>query len=359
MSTHVHQSIHYDRISSPTIILRSASRSHSYPTSSYRESIHTQRYQTDELHEHDRHYRQPQLSKLKGRLVPRPTRCELDSGYEVHYGAYSTQSLSSYGECDPDVLEVSPSRPGFVRSPAVSPGHVTEQSGYFSQPPRSQHSPYNSLRGSVRYVASPEVHERDLAWTGEVHSINKNEEGRYEQHERVDELGYQNADYWAEEERYAASDYNYNTRPSYSYHQAPAAPPSRKVTTPTGTIRVNGAPVVNPTKREPAEQALQSAFYGFDPTPAPQRPPPSDGTGTVYRRGLHRDFQQRRRHSEGDTDDHVHGPAQHECRQCNGEGCVRSLAMKEYLKKMAREGERAGSPETWGPGLRQLVGLDE
>lgn len=382
------QTIHYDQLRSPKLVLRSTNRSQSYPTAttvSYREPIHIRRYRTDpELlcpdearDDYGRPHRIP-LSKLKGRLVPRSTRCNSD--IDCDYGTASNLSSRSHGiayqnSCssssslsprDVDVYEVSPSRPEFVISPGVSPGHVmhqTEQQGYFSAAPSRQHSPYNTVRSGVRYVLNPTVHSEDETWTDILGGNDRHEE----ESEPEEELGDKNPDYWAEDEhlRYSEPGDVYGSQPSQHYHYQHNAPvatapsASRKPTTPTGTIRVNGA-IVNaalPKRRTPipAEPTPQSAFFGFNPTPRSQRAPSSTGTGTVLRRGLHR--HQQRRHSEGDTDDHIHGPSQDECRQCNGEGCVRSLAMKEF-RRMEHEGGMAGPPETWGPGVRELMGFN-
>lgn len=371
------QTIHYEQFRSPKLVLRSTNRAQSYPTAStvsYHQPIHIRRYradpETESAHDDYGHQHRIPLSKLKGRLVPRSTRGG-DSDYDCDYGTPS--NISSRSRCigyenscsssssslvagDVDVFEVSPSRPGFVISPGVSPGHAmhhTEQQGYFSATPSRQHSPYNTVRSSVRYLSVPGRDE-------EPESGDETDRD----HSEEEELGDKNPNYWAEREptRYSEPDYAYAGQQSQHYHYQHNVPvgsgpvPSRKPTTPTGTIRVNGE-IVNaalPKRRTPAEPTTQSAFFGFNPTPRSQRAPSSTGTGTVLRRGLHR--HQQRRHSEGDTDDHIHGPTQDECRQCNGEGCVRSLAMKEFRRKMDQEGGMAGHPETWGPGVRDLMG---
>ena len=376
------QTIRYEQLRSPKLVLRSTNRAQSYPTASalsYREPIHTRRYETDPeilssepaRDDYGHQHRIP-LSKLKGRLVARSTR---DSDYECDYGTQSNISSRShninYDSCSSssssldagcvDVLEVSPSRPGFVISPGVSPGHAmhTEQQGYFSATPSRQNSPYSTVRSGVRYLS---VNGRDDAWPV---GLERDEAGG-DHLEEEEDLGDKNPDYWAGREHtgYSESGYAYARQQSQYYHYQHNAPvasgpaPPRKTTTPTGTIRVNGE-IVNaalPKRRTPTpvEPTPQSAFFGFNPTPRSQRAPSSTGTGTVLRRGLHR--HQQRRHSEGDTDDH--GPTQNECRQCNGEGCVRSLAIKEFERKREQEGGLAGHPETWGPGVRQLMGYN-
>lgn len=379
------QTSHCERLRSPKLVLRSTNRAQSYPTAStvgYREPIHIRRYRAgpesesahNDYDDYGHQHRIP-LSKLKGRLVSRSTRG--DSEYDCDYGTPSNISSRSRGpiyedSCsssssslvagEVDVFEVSPSRPGFVMSPGVSPGHAmhhTEQQEYFSATPSRQNSPYNTVRSGVRYLS---VHGQDDTWS----EVERGDEADGDHSEEQEELGDQNPDYWAEGEhtRFSEPGYTYAGQQSQHYryqHNAPMASgsaPLRKTTTPTGTIRVNGE-IVNaalPKRRTPApaEPTPQSAFFGFNPTPRSQRAPSSTGTGTVLRRGLHR--HQQRRHSEGDTDDHIHGPAQDECRQCNGEGCVRSLAMKEFRRKMDQEGGMAGPPETWGPSVRDLMG---
>ncbi|KAF8426714.1 hypothetical protein EV426DRAFT_572604 [Tirmania nivea] len=381
------QTVHYEQLRSPKLVLRSTNRAQSYRTASsvsYREPIHIRRYRDDcKTHcpesAHDYGHQHYPLSKLKGRLVPRSTRCGSD--YDCDYGTPSNLSSPSHGigyensyssssssleAGGVDIFEVSPSRPGFVMSPGVSPGHAlhhTEQQGYFSALPSRQHSPYNTIRSGVRFLSS--VHGQDETWP---EGIESGDEADGDRSEEEGELRDKNPDYWAEEEhtRHLEPGYAYAGQKSQLYHyeyNPPAASgpaPPRKTTTPTGTIRVNGE-IVNaalPKRRTPTsvEHTPQSAFFGFNPTPRSQRAPSSTGTGTVLRRGLHR--HQQRRHSEGDTDDHIHGPTQDECRQCNGEGCARSLAMKEFRRKMDQDGGMAGHPETWGPSVRELMGYN-
>lgn len=388
------QTVHYEQLRSPKLVLRSTSRAQSYPTAStvsYREPIHVRRYRTDPNNfssdsardDYEHRHRIP-LSKMKGRLVVRSTRC--DSDYNCDYETPSrlsarspgiiyenscSSSSSSLGVRNVDVLEVSPSRPGFAISPGVSPGHAmhhTEQQGYFTRAPSRQHSPYNTVRSGVRYIVNQSVHGQEDTWSEDLTGSPEDMSDESESEEEA-ELEGRNSDYWAEDVRgscrYSEPAYAYAGQQSQHYNyqlNAPLTPgpPSRKATTPTGTIRVNGE-IVNAAlpKRHtpiPAEPTPQSAFFGFNPTSRSQRAPSSTGTGTVLRRGLHR--HQQRRHSEGDTDDHVHGPSQHECTQCNGEGCVRSLAMKEFRRKMDQDGGMAGPPDTWGPSVRELMGYN-
>ena len=374
MSTaHVQRMMVYDTIQPPKLVLRSASRAaYSSTANGNGRPTYFHRYYTDpEVLAQNVSYsgfeHQNPYSNIKGRLVVR-THCESDAEYDYRsrcnsisrhqthesvLDSVSSSSASSLSEEGVDVLEVSPSRPGFVRSPAtmISPGHVahsTEQHGYLpvaQVPP--QHSPYNTVRSSVRYLAVPDAGVHEAAWPS------SHTEDRREGQELLEE-GDLNPNYWSEGKRYNGAGYEDFLSP---YPHNPAA---RKAnTTPTGTIRVNGAIITATIPKRcapvpsPAEQpATQSAFFGFNPTPRSQRGPSSTGTGTVLRRGLHR--HQHRRHSEGAADDfHQHGPTQNECTQCNGEGCVRSLAIKEYLRQM-ENGDGRG-PEVWGPGVRQLV----
>lgn len=371
----VQQIIHYEQIHSPHLVFRSTNRAHSYPTASsvsYRDPIHTRRYRTNHDHlspesAHGDQHHHISLSKLKGRLV-RTTRCESEvncdyraPSIQSHDMVYEDPCLSSPPN-DIHIYEVSPSRSGFARSPGVSPGHIphaTEQLEYFTTASR-QHSPYNNVRSRVRYVSNPDVQAHDRTWS-DLHRLNQEENVDVDE---AEELRHHSLNYWAQDghQIYSEPAYECKLQPSYGAYPPAAQGPPRKTTTPTGTIRVNGA-IVNaaPTARRsilPDDPAHQSAFYGFNPTPRSQRLPSSTGTGTVLRRGLHR--HQQRRHSEGDTDDHIHGPTQDECRQCNGEGCVRSLAMKEYLRKMEQEGGRGiSNPDALGPGLRQLMGFND
>ncbi|RPB26225.1 hypothetical protein L211DRAFT_847381 [Terfezia boudieri ATCC MYA-4762] len=381
------QTNHCERLRSPKLVLRSTNRAQGYPKGGYREPIHIRRHRADPKtlcpeSEHDDygHQHRISLSTMKGRLVPRSTRC--DSEYDCDYGTPSNNSSSRspgiiyQDSCSSsssssvaggvDIFEVSPSRPGFVMSPGVSPGHAmhhTEQQGYFSATPSRQNSPYNTLRSGVRYLP---VHSQVEAWSEELDRGDEVDlDHSEEEDENENELGDRNPDYWAEEGDTRYSDPGYACAGQQSQHyryqnNAPVASgpaPPRKTTTPTGTIRVNGE-IVNaalPKRRTPAPPGPtpQSAFFGFNPTPRSQRAPSSTGTGTVLRRGLHR--HQQRRHSEGDTDGHIHGPTQDECRQCNGEGCVRSLAVKEFMRKRDQEGRMAGHPDTWGPSVRDLM----
>lgn len=367
MSTaHVQRMMVYDTIQPPKLVLRSTSRaaygSNSRPT-------YFRRYRTDpEILAQNVHYsgyeHQIPYSNMKGRLVVR-AHCESDTEYDYHSRCTAisrhqphesildsvSSSTSSLSDEDVDVFEVSPTRPGFVRSPGttISPVHVvhsTEQHGYLpvAQVPL-QHSPYNTVRSSVRYVAMPEVGAHEGAWSS------SHTEDRRDGQEILQE-GDLNPNYWAENTRYHGT--SYEGFPS----QYPHNPSARKAnTTPTGTVRVNGEIIAATLPKRcapsPAEKpTAQSAFFGFNPTPRSQRGPSSTGTGTVLRRGLHR--HQHRRHSEGDADDfHQYGPIQDECTQCNGEGCGRSLAIKEYLRQMENGDGRV--PEVWGPGVRQLV----
>jgi len=382
------QTVHYEQLRSPKLVLRSLNRAQNYPTAStvsYCEPIHIHQYRTDPeilcsepARDDYGHHRIP-LSKLRGRLVARNPRC--DSDYDCDYGTPSNLSSRSRGvvyenSCsssssslvseDVDVCEVSPSRPGFVVSPGVSPGHAmhhTEQQGYFSVAPSRQHSPYNTMRSGIRYLS---VHGQDGTWS---EGLERGDETDRDHLEEEEGLGDRNPDYWAKGEhtRYSEPGYAYaGGQQSQHYHYqhnalaASGPAPPRKTTTPTGTIRVNGE-IVNaalPKRRTPipAKPTPQSAFFGFNPTPRSQRAPSSTGTGTVLRRGLHR--HQQRRHSEGDTDGLIHGPTQDECRQCNGEGCVRSLAMNEFRRKIDQERGMAGHPDSWGPSMRELMGYN-
>jgi len=374
MSTAHVQPIMYDQIPQPKLVLRSGSYREPYHSpSGNRHQIYIRRYCTDpELFVPDvplDHYgHHNAYSNLKGRLVVR-ARCESDTEYDyrsecntfseqqVHADGFSASSSSSstVNQADINVLEVSPSRSGFVlRSPMPSPGHhahATEQQGYFPAA-QSQHSPYSTVR-SGRYAVSQEPEDHREPWsTSHTHD-------RQDEPPLIEE-GDLNPNYWGEQASYPDPRYE-----DYQFSPAPqipqqAAPPRRANTTPTGTIRVNGT-IVNaacPKRRSPVpfkaeEPTPQSAFFGFNPTPHSQRGPSSTGTGTVLRRGLHR--HQHRRHSEGSMDDfHQLGPTQDECTQCNGEGCVRSLAIKEYSRQM--ENGHSNPPDMWGPGVRQLVG---
>lgn len=371
MSTaHVQRMMGYDAIQPPKFVLRSPRRvayNNSTANSNDR-PIQFRRYYTDpEAPAQDAHYdsyehQNNPYSNMKGRLIMR-THCESDTEYDYRsrctaisrhqtqesiLDSVSSSSSSTQSEEDVDVLEVSPSRPWSPET-ILSPGHVahcsTEHHGYLSvaQVPL-QHSPYNSVRSSIRYVAMPDAGD----WSSN-HAAEERREGQGPLEE-----GDLNPNYWTEGTRYTNA--GYGDFPG----QYPHNPPARKAnTTPTGTVRVNGEIIIATLPKRcaaaptPAERpAAQSAFFGFNPTPRSQRGPSSTGTGTVFRRGLHR--HQHRRHSEGAADDfQQHGPTQEECTQCHGKGCVRSLAIKEYLRQMDN-GDGRG-PEVWGPGVRQLV----